>query len=143
MNFAEFLLIEKKEYHMSHRPEHTGINASDLTNDDTYHPSMPDDFYDNPESYYHDLTDDSYKQSADILMKLKGDRSAMVTIYRASLKDEFNDGDWVTLSKKFAEKFSENEPELKVYTRTVPIKHVIWTGESINEFGYHPKGKQK
>lgn len=142
MKFKDYILYEK-EYHMSHRPENTKINASDLSKDSTYHPSMPADFYDNPEPYMIDLTDDSYKQSADILMKLKGDRSAMVTIYRASLKDEFNDGDWVTLSKKFAEKFSENEPELKVFTRSVPVKHVIWSGESINEFGYYPKGKQK
>lgn len=143
MKFADFLLIEKKEYHMSHRPENTGINASDIANDDTYHPSMPDDFYDNPEAYFHDLTDDTYKESAKVLLKLKDDRSAIVTIYRASVKDEFNDGDWVTLSKKFAQEFAQNKPELKVFSKQVPIKHVIWSGESINEFGYYPKGKSK
>lgn len=141
MKFADFLLIEKKEYHMSHRPEHTGINASDLSNDKSKHPSMPDDFYDNPESYFHDLTDETYKESADVLMSIKGKKDGNVTIYRASLKNEFNDGDWVTLSKKFAEKFAENNPDSKVFSKVVPIKHVIWTGESINEFGYHPKGK--
>lgn len=141
MKFSDFLLHEK-EYHMSHRPEHTSINASNLSNHRTKHPPMPKDFYDHPERYFHDLSDESYKESADILLSLKGKSDAMVTIYRASLKNEFNDGDWVTLSKKFAEKFAENNPNLKVYSKEVPVKDVIWTGESINEFGYHPKGKK-
>lgn len=141
MKFADFLLNEQKEYHMSHRPENTGINASDLAKDNTYHPSLPDDFYDNPEQHIPDLNDETYRESVDVLLSIRGKKDAQVTIYRAAVKNEFNAGDWITLSKKFAEQFATNKPELSVFSKTVPIKDVIWTGESINEFGYHPKGK--
>lgn len=134
----EFIEAQKKDYGMSHRPTETGATADNIsqTKSDM---GFPKDFYQHPE-YYENMSDKSVKESFNILRKIKDNPEAEITIYRASPKNEFNRGDWVSLSKNYAkgESLSENTP---VHSLKVKAKDVQFAGDSINEFGYYPTGK--
>lgn len=55
-------------------------------------------------------------------------------------KDEFNPGDWISLSKKYANGESLQEGT-NVYAKKVKAKDVQFAGDSINEFGYYPESQ--
>ena len=86
------------------------------------------------------------KQSYDAIKKAKGNPDAEVTIYRAVPNQEninkINEGDWVTLSKKYAELHSRNsndpDEDGKVLTKKVKVKDLYFAGDDVNEFGYFP-----
>jgi hypothetical protein len=134
----EFIKAQKKDYGMSHRPTETGATADNISQNKS-DMGFPKDFYQHPE-YYENMSDKSVKESFNVLRKIKDNPEAEITIYRASPKNEFNRGDWVSLSKNYAkgESLSENTP---VHSLKVKAKDVQFAGDSINEFGYYPTGK--
>ena len=123
-------------YGMGHRPTETGATADNITQE-VSEMGLPNDFYSHP-SYYADLDSKSYKESFNILRKIKGKPDAEVTIYRASPKSELNKGDWVTLSKEYAKGESLSEGT-KVHQFKVKAKDIQFAGDDINEFGYFPQ----
>lgn len=118
-------------YAMSHRPQEmgAGYNIDEIGN--------APNFYENPEYFKHSK-DGTYDESIRALLKIKGKPEAEVTVYRASPKAELNKGDWISLSKKYAQGESLSEGT-KVHSFKVKAKDIQFAGDDINEFGYFPK----
>ncbi len=123
---------EKLEYGMSHRPTKSGATADDISKNGEF---IPEDVYQHPE--YYTIMDKAGKESFSVLNKIRNNPDAEITIYRASPKNEFNYGDWVTLSKTYAKGESLSEGT-KVYSLKVKAKDIQFAGDSLNEFGYYP-----
>lgn len=124
------------DYRMRHRPNKMG-SGHDITDAGM----MPKDFYDHPE-WYAAMHEQSYKESMRALRTIRNKPDAEVTIYRAAPVNEFNDGDWVTLSRTYAkthaEHVSSENNQLQVYSKKVKAKDIQFAGDDINEFGYFP-----
>lgn len=105
---------------------------------------MPKDFYEKP-WHYANKNDPAARESFETLKQIRNKPEAEVTIYRASTKNEFNDGDWVTLSPMYAERHKEHSStgtvKLEVHSMKVKAKDIAWAGDDINEFGYFPVQK--
>lgn len=119
-------------YSMSHRPSESG-SGFDITDAGL----MPKDFYLKPENYLAG-NEVAGKESIIALLKIKGKPNAEITVYRASPKNELNNGDWISLSKTYANGESLSEGT-KVYSFKVKAKDIQFAGDDINEFGYFPK----
>ena len=124
------------DYRMRHRPDKMG-SGHDITDAGM----MPKDFYDHPE-WYANMREQSYKESMRVLSAIRNKPDAEVTIYRAAPKNEFNDGDWITLSRTYAQTHAESNSrennQLQVYSKKVKAKDIQFAGDDINEFGYFP-----
>jgi hypothetical protein len=90
----------------------------------------------------HDLTNKPTKESAAILLGLRGKPDKEVTIYRAvpNEVDSINVGDWVTLSKTYVEDYTYDKETPKLLTKKVKASDLGWDGNDLNEFGYFPGG---
>src|SRR3990172_2912716 len=86
------------------------------------------------------LTEQTYKESYNILKKIKDNPDAEVTIYRAVPKgiNTINDGDWVTLSMEYAKNATGDVNTPKIISKKVKAKEVAWDGNDLNEFAYKP-----
>jgi len=88
-------------------------------------------------------------ESYNAILKAKNKPDDEITIYRAVPKGvkDINEGDFVTLSPKYAELHAESGYGLKgdesgeVISQTVKVKDLIWDANDVNEFGYFPTGK--
>lgn len=130
------------DYFMNHRPTQTGLTADDITNQNVETP-MPKDMYDNPE-YYFQMNEQSSKESMAVLRKIRGNPNAEITIYRATPGNKINSGDWITLSKSYAEWHNQSQFDGKanILQKKVKAKDVQFAGDDINEFGYFPNSKK-
>lgn len=128
---------DPNDYRMSHRPDQCGAGY-DLTSEGM----MPKDFYEKPWQYAN-KNDPAARESFETLKQIRNKPEAEVTIYRASPKNEFNDGDWITLSPTYAERHKEHSStasvKLEVHSMKVKAKDIAWAGDDINEFGYFPQ----
>lgn len=132
-------------YFGGHRPPtpEYGAPAHDLTSNGKY----PADVYsDKAVRYYGHGGDqvDLDKETIKILHKIKGNPDAEITIYRgvpATAGDTINEGDWVTVNKKYAALHGEmqNETGYKILEKKVKASEIYTDANSIHEFGYHPK----
>jgi hypothetical protein len=137
-----------EDYAMQHRPTESGAIASDISTNGEY---MPKDVYTHPEWYFQTIGNSDFnrasRESWAVIRRIKGNPNAKVTIYRATVKNEFNSGDWVTLSPTYAkihaERANENKRESdlqsKVFSKQVTAKDIQFAGDDINEFGYYPQ----
>lgn len=102
----------------------------------------PDDYFsaNGPRMYGYDTTPG--KESWTAINKARESGKKTITVYRAVPKDvlqpDFNNGEWVTLSKKYAQMHGENrfDGEYRILEKEVPIQNVWWDGNDINEWGY-------
>jgi len=126
-----------KDYGMMHRPTETGATASDIS----VGGAIPKDVYSHPEWYFGVNNTDAFgkatRESWDVVRSVKNKPNATITIYRASPSSDFNAGDWVTLSKKYADLHAKGQ--MPVHSKKVKAKDVQFAGDDINEFGYYPK----
>ena len=87
-------------------------------------------------------------ESYNIIKSVKGNPDAEVTIYRGvpdedSITD-INPGDFVTLSKKYAELHAASgygrsgDEAGKIISKKVKVKDIYWDQNDVNEFGYFP-----
>ena len=138
----------RDEYGISHRPSKEGPPAHDLFKG----AMVPDDVYDTPRYYigsHPNVNPKTYKETVDAiryLKSIKGNPEAEVTVYRAGPKRELNNGDWITLSKSYAEGHADSwntfEGEnYKLHEFKVKAKDVLWDMNSLEEWGYFPKEK--
>jgi hypothetical protein len=131
----------RQDYRMTHKAPSSGNDfdkpLSNLTG------LYPDDIYTNPKAYnwygsYH--PDD--KKTVELIKKVKDNPNAEVTIYRAVPKGvtDINDGDWVTLSQKYAIEHGESNlnGEYDILQKKVRAGDVYSEGNSLNEWGYSP-----
>lgn len=102
----------------------------------------PDDYFsaNGPRMYGYDTTPG--KESWQAINKARESGKKTITVYRAVPKDvlqpDFNNGEWITLSKKYAQMHGENRfnGEYRILEKEVPIANVWWDGNDINEWGY-------
>lgn len=132
---------QKEDYMMSHRPTETGITADNLINQDVETP-MPDNYYEILNNQA--KNDIDIKETMDQLNKIKNNPDAEITIYRATAGNSINDGDWITLSKNYANKHNEHSLGNKgnVVEMKVKAKDIQFAGDDIKEWGYYPKGRK-
>lgn len=131
---------QERGYMMAHRPDETGATGDDLTKGDV---ALPKDFYNHPENYGN-MEQKDYKESFEVLKKIKGNPNAEVTIYRATTGDSINDGDWITLSKEYADIHNKHslQSKGKILKMKVKASEIRFAGDDIREFGYFPKKKK-
>ena len=117
---------ESGDYRMDHRPQQ-GDSVIDIANGAGGHLD-----------YAASRTGSVWSESLEALSKLKtAAPDDLVTIYRSSPSSQLNDGDWVTLSKEYAELMAESKVDgSKVNEFKVPAKDVRFAGDNITEFGY-------
>ena len=128
-------------YMMAHRPTETGAYASNITKGTgEWESLMPEDVYEHPEWYF-DMNQEYSKESFKVLKQIKNNPNAIITIYRATTGNKINVGDWVTLSKKYAEYHNNSQFNGKgnIIELKVKAKDVQYAGDDINEFGYFPQ----
>ena len=129
------------DYMMAHRPTETGAYASNITKGTgEWESLMPEDVYEHPEWYF-DMNQEYSKESFRALKQIKNNPNAEITIYRATTGNKINKGDWVTLSKKYAEYHNNSQFKGKgnIIELKVKAKDVQYAGDDINEFGYFPQ----
>ena len=152
---------DKTNYRGSHQPvgptDENPIRLDDLTKTvDGETSGYPDDFYGpaGPRIYAprRRFDDDEYgianEQSYDVITSVRGNPDAEVTIYRAVPNQDsissINDGDFVTLSPKYAELHAASgygargDDAGKVLSEKVKVKDIYFAGDDVNEFGYFP-----
>lgn len=138
--------LKQGDYTMTHRPPSPddGAPAYDVTGGGDFY---PDDFY-GPDGLrvYNTGDKKSDAESYAVLKKVRGNPNASVTIYRAVPKgtpDAFNAGDWVTLSRTYAEQhgISNVGNDYDVAKKVVKAGEIFTNADSLNEFGYWPEGK--
>jgi hypothetical protein len=110
----------------------------------------PDDIYsDKAERLYSSGYSNADKKSLSILQKIKGKPDAEVTIYRAVPKgkgiEDFNKGDWVTLSEEYAKEHGESNlgSKYNILSKKVKADEIFTDANSILEFGYDPRSLTK
>ena len=126
------------EYGMSHRP------STDYGDASNFEENMPDVF-EHPEWYMFGgdgWYKKAYNESWNALKKVRNNPDGEITIYRATIGDSFNEGDWVSPSKTYAEwhNYSNLEDKGKVIELKVKAKDIRFAGDDLNEFGYFPNG---
>ncbi len=125
---------EVTDYGMSHRPTEVGVRSFDLIEKVDGDQMIPKDMY---TQWYGSRGTKADLESIAVLKKIKGKPEASVTVYRASPKESFNNGDWVTFSKTYAQEHATGN-KTKVYSKVVKAKDIRWAMDDINEFGYYP-----
>ena len=131
-----------EDYHYQHRaPSNNGDDAPLHALDKIF----PPDIYSNKAIQYYGTGDDKAdRESMKVINAVRGNPDAVVTVYRGVPKgvNVINDGDWVTLSKTYAEQHVESniQGEGHVISMQVPARTIFTDANSINEFGYDPSG---
>jgi hypothetical protein len=163
---ASTAAFEDTSYRMQHQPRGPDsddpIRLDELTRSTNGNTAgYPDDFYGSDGSRLYapgprfsgDEGGISNIESYNIAKKVRGNPEGVVTIYRAVPNEDkinkINQGDFVTLSPKYAEVHgssgygrSGNDPG-KIISEEVKVKDVYWAGDDINEFGYFPQSSTK
>ena len=148
-------------YRISHQPsgpkDENPIRLDDLTKTVTGETAgYPEDFYGNqgariyapPRSFADDEYGIANEESYDVIRNVRNNPDAEVTIYRAVPDSDdintINEGDWITLSPKYAEVHAASgygrsgDEAGKVISKKVKVKDIYWAGDDVNEFGYFP-----
>lgn len=125
----------KNDYFMEHRPTETGAFASDITDNGNL---IPSDVYEHPEYYF--TMDEAHNETMNALKKVKDNPDGEITIYRATPGDTLNYGDWITLSKSYAELHNKTQFDGKANILELKVKanDIQYAGDDICEFGYYP-----
>jgi hypothetical protein len=131
----ENLSEQMDAYRFSHQPDPEGSPAHDLTGDYS-------------KAYEHRWGNDpASRESVGVLHSIRGNPDAEVSVYRAAPPhvEDIQAGNWVSLSRKYAEGHAESRSgesggEYRVLEKKVPAHEVRWEANDINEFGWFPKG---
>jgi SPP1 gp7 family putative phage head morphogenesis protein len=130
-----------EDYHLQHQaPSNNGDDAPLHALEKIF----PPDIYSNKAiQYYGTGNDKADQESMKVINAVRGNPDAIVTIYRGLPKgvNVINEGDWVTLSKTYAEQHVESNIQGgHVISMQVPARTIFTDANSINEFGYDPSG---
>ena len=129
--------LSVKDYGMSHRP------STDYGDASNFEENMPDVF-EHPEWYFN-KSEAHNMESLRALRKARNNPEGEIIIYRATIGDTINEGDWVSPSKKYAEMHNWHSlnDEGNILELKVKAKDIRFAGDDINEFGYFPNGVDK
>jgi hypothetical protein len=134
-------------YRMAHQPttpQNGAARLDDITGGGTV---FPDDVYTGDAVRLYGGNNPADKESAKVIQSAKGNPEAEVTIYRAVPQgvDTINPGDFVTLSKRYADDHALSgygpmgDDRGVVISQKVKVKDVYSDGNDLNEFGYFPE----
>lgn len=142
-------------YWLQHRPSdleaaanHEGAAlAYDLLNPDGV---FPNDILDHPEWYFAEVigslarSEPGARETIATLKSIQGKPDAVLTIYRGAPSDDLNTGDWVTLSRSYAEIYAgdgpySDNPSSRVNAFKAKASELTFSGDSLYEFGYWGK----
>jgi hypothetical protein len=137
------------KYQQDYPPTNKGDNArlDDLTKTPSGDGFFPDDIYSKNGIRFYGVADETIdKESFDAINKARNNPDLEITVYRGVPKgiNSINEGDWVTLSKTYAENhasggYGRNGDEAGiVISKKVKVKDIYSTGNDVNEFGYSP-----
>jgi len=143
--------IVDTSYRMQHQPRIDGARLDDITGGGTY---FPEDVYSAQGlRYYGNPNNKAEVLNYNIIKSVRGKPDAEVTIYRGVPDDSkittINEGDFVTLNKKYAEDHASSgygfsgQDAGKVISKKVKVKDIVSDGNDLNEFGYFPTKKIK
>lgn len=130
------------DYGMAHRPVTLEGGAAQLHD---LAPSFGDDIYTpNAVDYFGtgDLALD--RQTVRVLNAVRGNPSALVSVYRAVPVDAdaggLSYGDWVTVNKAYAQRHGESAlgGKYRIIEQRVPASHLTTNADSFHEQGYYP-----
>ena len=135
------------DYRMAHQPPSPQDGAArldDMTGGGTV---FPDDIYSQNALRFYGGNNPADQESLNIIQSVKGNPDAEIIIYRGVPQnvDNINPGDWVTLSKRYAEDHAESgygpdgDQAGKVISQRIKVKDVYSGGNDLNEFGYFPE----
>lgn len=137
-----------KDYRLQHRPGNPLKYPDEVATADKISSGefFPKDFLVNTRDY---LTLDNHggRESLQVLRSIQGKPNATVTVYRGSPVGELNKGDWVTLSRTYAEQYASgggysDNPNSRVYSYKVKASELSFDGDDISEFGYWGESKK-
>lgn len=125
-----------EDYWMQHRPP-TSENGAPIHAMDVH----AHDIYENP--HYFMYNDPKYdRESWEAIQAVRGRPNGMVMIHRATPAQSINPGDWVSTSYEYAKAHGmhpdDPSQDLPVASKHVPASSLWWSGDDLNEFGYHP-----
>ena len=134
-------------YRMQHTPNPDGARLDDMTGGGQI---FPDDIYSSQGLRYYGNPNNTYdRESFEIIQNVRGDPEAEVMIYRAVPDedniDTINYGDFVTLSRDYAEMHGasgyglDGQQPGKILSMKVKVKDLFSEGNDLNEFGYFPE----
>lgn len=100
---------------------------------------MPD-YYTHPHYYFSDSDRRHDRNVSQLIYSFKGQPDRWVTIYRAVPGNvtTINPGDWVTISKKYAQDHMAGEQGWHILSKEVPAKELFTAGDSHFEWGWDP-----
>lgn len=120
------------------------VNIVDISNGIS---NQPTDYFDNPHDYMYDTKEgmESHAAITKAVGAIKKGGNPLVTVYRAVPKStkesSVRNGDWVTLSKSYAESHGNNVlgGKHRIIEEQVPASDIYWDGNDINEWGVDNK----
>lgn len=107
----------------------------------------PEDFYGPKGLSVYSPRTESAPKAYEILKKIRGNPEAEITIYRAVPKgvksDNINPGDWVAITKGYADFHGQGplQGDYKIISKKVKAKDIWTSGDSFEEWGYHPSNQ--
>ena len=131
-------------YMMAHRPTQSGIYADDLLAEGVDGMAYPKDVYDKPQHYTGSYGDNAVlNETMAQLNAVRGNPNGEVTIYRATPGNTINDGDWITLSKTYADIHNNSHLGGKgnVLEQRVNVRDIQPAMDDLAEWGYFPQKK--
>lgn len=105
---------------------------------------FPADMLEHPEYYMESYSRRDVKETVAALRRIQGNPDAVVTVYRGAPGDYVNTGDWVSLSRTYAEQYAGDSfysggPDSRVLEIQAKASELTWSGDSWFEFGYFGK----
>lgn len=111
---------------------------------------FPSDYLEHPEWYLPEVigslerSDKGARETVQVLRSVQSKPNAEVTVYRGMPGNTLNEGDWVTLSKSYAEEYAGDGPysggsDSRVVSFTARASELSFDGDSLYEFGYWGK----
>lgn len=75
-------------------------------------------------------------KAIDIIKKADGEPNLEITVYRGTVGNKINSGDWVFLTREEAERYTKTKlgtpiPGAKVISKKTKAKNVYWTGKNL------------
>jgi hypothetical protein len=123
-----------------HQPPEDSVTLDDLANPEIG--TFPNDVYVNPQYYMHTagMTEKYERDSLRVIRQARGKPNQQVKIYRAvpDTVTEIEPGDWVSLSRAYAEQHAGDEPGWHILTATVPANTLRNGGNDLIEWGWFP-----
>ena len=143
--------MKREEYWIIHRPGNPLEYPDEVPTIDKILSGnyFPGDILDQASCYFSDYRNDmETRNMISVLKSAQNDPDYEVTIYRGAPFGELNTGDWVTLSKEYAQQYAANGPysgskSSSVHSYRVKAGELSFDGDSIYEFGYWGSRKEE